>query len=176
MEDIKPFLRLISQDPVGSQNLDVDLRVFADWLDEDHPGTPVRWAHTPGWLCRAWWDLRTANPKLRDFGQQYQLIGPLVATEISSMLMAHHCPWLDHYGSTTIAGIPAFVSEPYCDILACLKECNLFRSCFKPEIVPAFQNYSEWGCGTRRIILFHAAAALTPSSMERAPAIVSAVG
>lgn len=95
--------------------------VFADYLDEHYPETPVVGTRVPPGF-RAWWCRSGNNAKWQPRDSRrgvdgYQIIETLRAMVYAPYSIPYHQDygygWLDHYGWTVIGGAPVFVSEPY---------------------------------------------------------------
>jgi hypothetical protein len=87
------------------------LAALSDYLAEQVPG-PVRPAHLPDWLRRAWLRARRGD---NDRPRPRHTAGWAVTNDMDYWLARGPCPWwrLDHHGSVIMGGLLCFASEPY---------------------------------------------------------------
>lgn len=125
---------------------------FADWLDERGP-TPVWLHHLPNWLRLAW--VRTRRPT--DVIPRSSPSSWSVAQEIDRDVSAFNARagrWcsLDHWGTTILGGVVAFVNEPY----AKDPDAQVMFDGLAGRVGAAhgYARGSAWGNGTMRVLLF----------------------
>lgn len=125
--------------------------ILADLLDE-WGATPVQLHHLPNWLRLAWIRHAPEGARRKGYWGRSRTDGCSVSQDIARWYA--DSSWLDHWGSSTIAGLPCFVNEPYRDIEAGL---FLFRDLARDVGgVDCYARVSAWGYGTRRFLLFPA--------------------
>jgi hypothetical protein len=87
------------------------LAALSDYLAEQVPG-PVRLAHLPDWLRRAWLRARRGDA---DRPWPRYTAGWAVTNDMEHWLARPPYSWwcLDHHGSVVVSGLLCFASEPY---------------------------------------------------------------
>lgn len=146
--------------------------ILADELD-NLPLEPVDRGKFPNWLRLQW--VRTVDmPILRNSNFYSANRRSVDAWSISQEMQTYVDLWrsqpvLDHCGTTTVAGLPCWISEPYSDPLEVWPVwTRLARRC---RTVPAFSRASSWNpTRTCRLLLFPLAR-LTASPRRRQSAL-----